>query len=179
MLLLSACRTAHTAAKEESATQTAETSQSSVASESSFASLLSALSLRADSIVMWMLPSESDSAATYDEEDSSYAPADTNLSAGGSGFTARSSGKPARNTPRVAKILIGGLQMNAVQSEEKATSSLARDSLSARESNSSSSSEKEESKPPSTHARAYICIGILLALLGFAAYTYIRKRYLQ
>lgn len=176
MLLLSACRTAHSAAKEESTTQTAETAQSSVASESSFASLFSALSLRADSIVVWMLPSEADSAATL-EEDSCFAPADTSLCSDSSGFTARSSGqsRPKRNTQQVAKILISGLNMNSVQNEQKVSSSLARDTISTRESRDSSLSEKEESKPPNNNLWSLIFAFLLIAGIVFFAIMGVRS----
>lgn len=175
MLLLSACRTAHKVAKEEAATHTSETSQSSVAFNSSFANLFSALSLRADSIVLWMLPSETEAASTSYEEDSSVAPVDTNLCLPTSGSTAHSK-KPRHrtSTPKVAKVLISGLNVSSVQTEEKVTSSLARDSLSARESGQSSMTEKEESKPPNNIGNLIFAF-LLIAGIGFIASVFKSK----
>lgn len=148
MLLMSACRTAHSVAKEESATHTGDTCHTSVASESSFASLFSALSLRADSIVMWMYPSETGATATLLSEDSCIASADTSFCDSLSGSTAQYPALPKRRSPSVAKILIGGLHVESVKGQQMEHTALARDSLAARESHDSSLSSSEESKPP-------------------------------
>lgn len=174
MLLVSACRTAHSVAKEESATQTCDTSHTSVVAESSFASLFSGLSLRADSIVMWMRHSDADGATTFVEEDSCIAPDDTVFSASQSGCTAQSSASAKRNTPQVSKILISGLHLESVRNEQKATSAMARDSLSAGESHVSSLSESEESEPPNNNVWSLIFAFLLIG--GIAVFAFLGLR---
>ena len=201
MLLFSACRTAHSAAKEESETHAAETSQSSVSEDSSFASLFRSLSLRADSIVLWLQDSETVPTATFPEEGIQTLSADSNLCSSDSGFTAQStnstspSARPssrgrtmdkvsasreqsgacsgsAEAQPklgnRVAKVLIGGVHLESQAAEQKATSTHARDSLSARESRDSSLSESDETKPPNLwnlvlqYALIYTILGLVI-----------------
>lgn len=174
MLLFSACRTAHSAAKEESATQTTETSQSSVASESSFASLFSALSLRADSIVLWLQDGETVPTATSSEESGQFLSGYPNYCSPDSGFTAQSpnsplpSARPSSRGRTIGKVLIGGVHLESQAAEQKATSTLARDSLSARESRDSSLSESDETKPPNLwnlvlqYALIYTILGLVI-----------------
>lgn len=173
MLIFSACRTAHSAAKEESETLSAETSQSSVSEDSSFASFFRSLSLRADSIVLWLQDSESVPTATFPEEGIQTLSADSNLCSSDSGFTAQSPNSPlprARPSTKgrtLAKVLIGGVHLESQSAEEKVTSSHARDSLSAREARDFSLSESEESKPPNLWGMV-LSFGLFYAIVGLA-----------
>lgn len=174
MLLFSACRTAHSAAKEESETHAAETSQSSVSEDSSFASLFRSLSLRADSIVLWLQDSESVPTATFPEDDRQYLSLDPKICSSDSGFTAQStnstspSARPSSRGRTIGKVLIGGVHLESQAAEQKATSTLARDSLSARESRDSSLSESDETKPPNLwnlvlqYALIYTILGLVI-----------------
>ncbi len=175
-MLLSACRTAHKATKEVTATQTAETSQSSVADQTSFAALLSSLSLRADSIVLWLQDGETVQAATCSEEDRQRMPADSSIRSQLNAATVQFVDSPiptARPSARgrsgnVSKILISGVHLDSKTEGKKVTAYHARDSLSARESQDTSLSEKEEEKPPNLwnlvlqFALIYTILGLLI-----------------
>lgn len=174
MLLFSACRTAHSAAKEESETLSAETSQSSVSEDSSFASFFRSLSLRADSIVLWLQDSEAVQADTFSEEGIQATSADSSFCSSDSGFTAQSPksplprARPSAKGRTLAKVLIGGVHLESQAAEEKVTSSHARDSLSARESRDSSLSESEESKPPNNMGSILFAILLIGGIAIFA-----------
>ena len=180
MLLFSACRTAHSAAKEESATQTTETIQSSVASGTSFASLFRELSLRADSIVLWLQDGETVPTATPSEEFGQFLSDNQIYCSSDSGFTAQSpnsplpSARPSQRGRTIGKVLIGGIQLESKSSSQNNRAILARDSLSARESRDSSLSESEESKPPNlwglviTYFFIFMFLGLLITFMVFA-----------
>lgn len=173
MLLFSACRTAHSAAKEESATQTTETSQSSVASKSSFASLFSALSLRADSIVLWLQDGETVPTATSSEESGQFLSGYPNYCSPDSGFTAQSpnsplpSARPSLRGRTIGKVLIGGVKLESTSSAQNNRAILARDSISTRENKDTAMAESEESKPPNLW-HLLIKYALIYAFLGLA-----------
>lgn len=156
-MLMSACRTAHKATKEVTATQTAESSQSSVAEQASFAALLSSLSLRADSIVLWLQDGETVQAASFSEEDRQRLPADSSLRSQLNAATVQfvdspiPSARPSargRTFGKVSKVVISGVHLDSKTEGKTVTAYHARDSLTAKESKDTSLSEKEEEKPP-------------------------------
>ena len=179
MLLVSACRAARSAAIEEQATHAASATQSSVTYDSSLASLFRALSLRADSIVLWMQPGIVDGRATTVAEEEKQSGYDQYICTDDKGSTAQlSAAQRMCRAPKVGKVVIAGIQLQSVANKQKQTSSHARDSLSARESHQSSLSESVEEEPPNAHARVYIMIFILLAAIIAAAALYIKKKFL-
>ena len=177
MLLVSACRTARSVAKEEQATQAAEVTQSSVAYDSSYARLFHALSLRADSIVLWMQPSVDGRAATVAEEGQCHE-YDSCFGSVGIGRTEQSfATQKSGSTPQVAKVVIAGLQLESVAKEQKQSASLARDSLSVRESHQSFLSESMEEEPPNLRVRVYIVLFMLVAAIIAVAVLYIKRKF--
>ena len=188
MLCFSSCRTANTSAKEESATLSTETTQSSVASDFSFASLMRSLSLRADSIVLWLWDGETVPMATLSEDCRQSLSADSNFCSYDGFSTIQCVDNPltcARPSVRgrtVGKVLIGGVRMDSHSAQESSHAVLARDSLSAREVCEVSHSESKESKPPNLWKLtvelflAYMLIGLLITFIVLAVRSAFKSR---
>lgn len=148
-LLVSACRTAHSTEKASSETLSFSHAQSRVSEDTSFSSLFRALSLRADSIVLWLEGGETVPPA-FCSEDFMPAPTDSIPCSSGSGSTAQSQGRPSVSTRpsskgrALTKVLIGGLHMESQTEQQQATAFHARDSLMDRAARDASLSESDE-----------------------------------
>lgn len=180
MLCFSACRTANTSAKEESATLSTETTQSSVASDFSFASLMRSLSLRADSIVLWLWDGETVPMATLSEDCRQSLSADSNFCSYDGFSTIQcvdsplTCARPSMRGRTVGKVLIGGVKVDSRSSLKSNRAILARDSLASRENSDISLSERKESKSPdlwryvSELFFAYMLIGLMITFIILA-----------
>ena len=167
--------------KDEQVTLSFDSCRTSVTSESSFASILSSLSLHADSIVVWFDTNEPRSVEPSQVSSGVLSVDSINPVAHTGGNTALQSSLATRNIGRPTKILMGGLQMEAVRDEQSQASAHQGDSASCRlESNSNLSviekNHDDSAAKSGSYARVYIILGVLLALIVGAAIWYIKKK---
>ena len=173
LALLSACRASRSVDRAMSATLSADTRHSRVADVCSLSHRLSGMSLRADSIVIWMMAetmsedlglslpsiSKGDSTAPWD-----------------SGAVAidgkKKNGAVAKGKPALTKVIVSGVRIDASSQEKKISSSSVRDSSSSLVNNDVKSSEETTVVSSHACARIYIILGIIIAF----GVLYIRKR---
>lgn len=176
-MLLSACRTAHKATKEVTVTQTCETSRTSVSVDSSFCSLLGALSLRADSIVLWLEPGETGSHSTTASEERYARLREMAYRSMNSDSTAQfidstiPYAKPSNgNGRKVSRLLIKGLQVEKKELRQKAAVSFSKDTLDLITARDSVMTSSEQRRPKGNVALGYIieCILIIFLILLLA-----------
>lgn len=145
MAMLSACRTTREMSNEERSVHTSETSLTSTDSSFSFERFLSALSMDADSIVMWFAPIHCES--TPMENDSSSA------------VPLRSSA----SSPLIGKVKMAGVHIDSQKSVERAATRQSSDSV---RSHSSADEQFSEQLVKSPRTPSFL---ELLAAVGIAA----------
>lgn len=173
MMLMSACRTVREAAIEERSAQTTQQAMSSADFSSSHDRFFNALSVYADSIIVWMLPGivtgeTGLTIPTTSTEQTAEAYTDSMGS-----IPATLPGTSA--SPRIGKIKIGGLRFESAASGEHKASHQSADSISHFSSRDSEKCESTKSTPKRGGiANVFALVGVLCSL-GAALFFFLRK----
>lgn len=169
LLFLSACKSAHSVCKEVESAQQIETSQSSAVTATALTDFISAISLQADSIVMWVQPDlPSRTPVLQDLSDSTQFDKSDN-----SGLTSPKSNRKA-NSPHNA-IKVYGLHLNSSTAGESKCSLQTEDSASSTEKRDFTCEEKEKSKPPACAYASYFIYGAIATAVAIAIALIRRK----
>lgn len=169
MMMLSACRTTREVSHEERSVQTSETSLTSTDSSFSFEHFLSALSVDADSIILWFGPSlVAGETGKYGRPDSLTQMNDSLavppfLQAGGPGSPSSLGASPRIPLARPEGIKIYGYRADASTSGERSATRLTSDSV---RSHSSADEQFSEQLVKSPRTPSFL---ELLAAVGIAA----------
>ena len=156
-----------------SATLSADTRHSRVADVCSLSHRLSGMSLRADSIVIWMMAETMSedlglSLPSISQGDST-APC---VSSAVDNDRKKNNGAVAKGKPALTKVIVSGVRIDASSQEKKISSSSVRDSSSSLVNNDVKSSEETTVVSSHACARIYIILGIIIAF----GVLYVRKR---
>lgn len=181
LISLSACRSAHSVCKVEESAQTTESSLSSAMTFSTMTDFISAFSLQADSIVMWLHPRPSSRTPVFrDSDDSTVISIGDTQSAGGCGESLPlASGSVPHNAPDAIKVY--GLRVKSSASEQKSGSVQASDSVASEAKRDSASKIEDKRSPKEGFAsRAYTSVhyfiyGAMAAAIALVI-VIIRKR---
>ena len=172
LLFLSACKSAHSVSKVAESAQTTETSLTSAVTSTTLSDFISAISLQADSIVMWVQSEPSSRTPVFqDLPDSTLDGKHGTPTPTGTDKTApRGSGVLPNNA-----IKVYGLHVNAASTVQQTTAVQKADSLSSSAKTSSAFEEREKSKLPAcAYARLYI-YGAITAAVAIAIALIRRK----
>lgn len=167
--MLSACRTTREVSHEERSVQTSETSLTSTDSSFSFERFLSALSVDADSIILWFAPSfGAGETGKYGRPDSLTQMSDSLavppfLQAGKPGYSSSPGASPRIPLARPEGIKIYGYRADASTSGERSATRLTSDSV---RSHSSADEQFSEQLVKSPRTPSFL---ELLAAVGIAA----------
>ena len=164
LLFLYACKSAHSVSKVEESAQTTEQVQSSAVTSSTLTDFISAISLQADSIIMWVLPDTSSRTPVFQ-----LLP-DSTLD----GKLGKSIPSYSGTLPNNA-IKVYGLHVNAASKGQQTTAVQKADSLSSTVKSNSSFEEREESKPLACARAQYFIYGAIAAAVAIAI-ALIRRR---
>ena len=172
LLFLSACKSAHSISKVEESAQTTEQVQSSAVTSSTLTDFISAISLQADSIIMWVQPETSSRTpvfqilpdSTLDGKLGTPMPTDMVKS------ISHGSGALPNNA-----IKVYGLHVNAASKGQQTTAVQKADSLSSTAKTTSAIEEREESKPLARARAQYFIYGAIATAVAIAI-ALIRRR---
>lgn len=185
LLFLSACKSAHSVSKVAESAQTTETSLTSAVTSTTLSDFISAISLQADSIVMWAQSVPSSRTPVFrDLPDSTLSP-DGSFKSNNSGLHTP---KPSCNAnvpdnshvgllsaaAPLNGIKVYGLHLNSSSVAESRCSLQTEDSVSSASKQDLSFEEKEKSKPPAC-ARAQCFIYGAIATAVAIAIVLIRR----
>lgn len=165
MMMLSACRTTQEVSYEERSVQTSETSLTSTDSSFSFERFLSALSVDADSIILWFGPSfGAGETGKYGRPDSLTQMSDSlAIQAAKPGYSSSPGASPRIPLARPEGMKIYGYRADASTSGERSATRLTSDSV---RSHSSADEQFSEQLVKSPRTPSFL---ELLAAVGIAA----------
>ena len=186
LVFLSACRSAHSVSKVAESAQTTETSLTSAVTSTTLTDFISAISLQADSIVMWVQSEPSSRTPVFQDLPDSTLDAKGSFKSNNSGLQ---STKSSRNANAPDKSLVGlpsaaaplngikvyGLHLNSSTVAENKCSLQTEDSLSSKAKNSSAFEEREKSKPPACAYAQYFIYGAIATAIAIAIALIRRK----
>ena len=186
LLFLSACKSAHSVCKVAESAQTTELVQSSAVTTTTLTDFISAISLQADSIVMWVQSEPSSRTPVFQDLPDSTLDAKGTFKSNNSGLQ---STKPSRNAnvpdnslvglPSVAAPLNGikvyGLHLNSSTVAENKCSLQTEDSVSSASKQVLFFEEKEKSKPPACARAQYFIYGAIATAVAIAIALIRRK----
>lgn len=186
LLFLSACKSAHSVSKVAESAQTTETSLTSAVTSTSLTDFISAISLQADSIVMWVQSEPSSRTPVFQDLPDSTHDAKGTFKSNNSGLQ---STKPSRNAnvpdnslvglPSAAAPLNGikvyGLHLNSSTVAENKCSLQTEDSVSSTSKQDLHFEEKEKSKPPACARAQYFIYGAIATAIAIAIALIRRK----
>lgn len=173
-MLLAGCRTTREAAREEQASQTSETSLMSEDHSSSLDRFFSALSVNADSIVVWYadpsFPWEVESRVVSGLSPETATPMKNDSACKGTGW------RWAAPAPPIAKVKIAGLQLDKSASGEHSATHQKADTLKKCSSASEQFSERLVKTPRTPTLLELLAAVGIAAIIAGAYYLYTKIR---
>lgn len=168
-LFLSACRSAHSVSKVAEAAQMTEHIQSSAASETTLTNFISAISLQADSLIMFVLPELSCRKPVFQGLTDS-----TNVEQSDNSGLIQKNDDCITAKP-INAIKLYGLNLNSSTAGESKSSLLTKDSVSSKTKQNVTTEEKENSETSTFSRVHYFIYGAIAAAVAIAITLIIRK----
>lgn len=186
LLFLSACKSAHSVSKVAESAQTTETSLTSAVTTTTLTDFISAISLQADSIVMWVQSEPSSRTPVFQDLPDSTHDAKGSFKSNNSGLQMAKSSRNAKvpdnslvGLPSAAAPLNGikvyGLHLNSSTVAENKCSLQTEDSVSSASKQDLHFEEKEKSKPPACARAQYFIYGAIATAVAIAIALIRRK----
>lgn len=186
LVFLSACKSAHSVCKVAESAQTTEQVQSSAVTTTTLTDFISAISLQADSIVMWVQSEPSSRTPVFQDLPDSTLDANGSFKSNNSGLNSTKSSRNANvpdnslvGLPSAAAPLNGikvyGLHLNSSTVAENKCSLQTEDSVSSASKQDLHFEEKEKSKPPACARAQYFIYGAIATAVAIAIALIRRK----